>query len=177
MELRLYDTTTGSGNPSALIGGSETAPWLSGPSAELIVRTVNDQTATAPAAAGKLLVRRYTNADAGGSNFIENATLSQACPRFGFGVVLSPPGENYIAGVAQSRVGEESIIVCEGPAMAFCTTGATTPIAAGTLLGADGAGNLTPIASPAAGEVLAIAIGALAVSQAATLVPVIVGGY
>lgn len=189
MILRVYDTQMGSGGASVIpaissSSATSTPPMLAQPKAEPILRTVIDQTASAPAAVGKLLVRRYTGTgDALGANFIQSATANASIPRFSFGVVVKTPplipGASYPdggAGVAQ--VGGESQIVCEGPVNALVTTN-TVACAAGTVLVADGSGNLTPaVGTPAAGAALAIAVGTLTTGVTVpTSTAVIVGGY
>lgn len=201
---RLYNTTTGSGNPSYLTGvlpggaGAQTAgtsanPMISAPRIEETALEVFDVTAPTligtntpgtPAPAGKLLVIDPPNS-IGGAKWKLNSTKNQAVPGGLFGIVFTP-GQAAETGACVSSSsgnisqGSKAVVVVEGPVNALVTSVVnTTAISAGMQLAADGAGNLTYAgASPAAGTVLAIALGPVAsnVSTPATI-PVYVGGY
>jgi len=76
--------------------------------------------------------------------------------------------------------GSRAVVFYDGPINAFVTTTVnTTAISAGMPLASDGAGNLTYAgASPAAGTVLATALGPVAANVSVpVLIPVYVGGY
>jgi hypothetical protein len=144
--------------------GSLPNPYVPGQVIEPTIKAVIDNTATTPAVAGKLLVMQ---AIAGGGQFILSATATAAYGNRNAGIVVT----------SAFAVGEAAQICVDGCCLAYCTT-AGTAIAAGNALVADGAGNLTYAASPAAGTCLAIALGALGASTSTpTLVPVKVGGW
>jgi hypothetical protein len=171
---------------NAYASGSPTNSTSSGSSSLLVTATIEPfiqevlDTTTIPAPVGKLLVFVYSLANnKGGAQYIQSTTATEARGLFEYGIVTksaavaatSPafPGGDLNLGKAQ--------ITQVGITLALCTTTGTA-IAAGTPLAADGSGNLTPVASPAAGTVLARAIGTLAGSTSTpTLVLVRVGGY
>lgn len=171
---------------NAYSSASPTNSTASGSSSMLVASTIEPciqeviDTTTTPAAVGKLLVLVYSLANNPGlSQYIASTTATEARGLFEYGIVTKAAGT---AALSPAFPGgdlnlNKATITQVGPAKALCvTTG--TPIAAGTPLAADGAGNLTPVASPAAGTVLARAIGTLAGSTSTpTLVLVRVGGY
>lgn len=175
-EVRDLAYSTGYGvAPSATPGVGK--PFLSGPILEPDDLTVLDNTPTAPAIKGKLLVTQFLATNTGMGNFIQNTTAAIPLPQKFYGVVVAPvntiaqPASVYPTLIQQVR------ITFRGPALALVTTGAT-PIAVGNPLVADALGNLTLAgATPAAGTVLGYAMVALAASQPATLMNVLMGGY
>jgi len=189
---RLYNVSTGSGNPSYLTGllpggagvqtaGTSTNPMVSAPRLEESTIEVLDVTgpsliglstaaqAATPAIAGKLLVMDPIQG-AFGSRWKLNSVKSQAIPRGQYGIVQAA-GLASDAGVAVSTSsgnegpGVKAVVMYDGPIQAFCTsTVNTAAISAGMPLGSDGAGNLTALNQPVtnAGTVLATAAGNLA---------------
>lgn len=158
--------------------GSATAPFLALPTLDQIIQIVMDNTATTPAAVGKILVNQFTAVNAGtgtnatyGANYIQSATANQAVNWSQLGVVQS----------AAAAAFQEARIISIGYAKAFATSTANTnkAIAVGDPLCLDGAGNLTSApATPAAGTVVGFALGALAgATSTPTLIPVLLGGY
>lgn len=181
------------GTSGAQVAGTQAAPGMVAPRREGCEQEVLDVTSVpssgtlaTPAAQGKLLVQDLTvnainPASKRGGTWRLSATASAAIPYAKFGVVMisgqNSPNLKLITAVSGTSQGVKAQVIYDGPVAAYCTTTGTA-IAPGTLLGADGAGNLTPIASPAAGEVLAIAADTLAASTSTpTLVAVDVGGY
>lgn len=98
-------------------------------------KLVTDSTPTTPATVGSILV--YSPAT--GLWTKQTASLPGAQVQQGmYGVVT----------IAAKAVGGTAKIVVRGPAQTLCTTNATTAIAAGTPVQADGAGNCTTFAIP-----------------------------
>lgn len=195
MRLRKYlNQTNSSGNPSSLtnmlpggngsiVTGTTGVPMLSSPQIEVEAMEVMDVTASGstptPAKAGKLLVMDPTVATigAGGGAFRQSASAAAAIGRNKCGVVTIPGQASEATAASGTSNGTKATIIVDGPVMAYCTTDGTHPISAGSLLVADGSGNLTTNGTQVAGTVLAVAAGALAISQPATLVPVVMGGF
>lgn len=201
---RLYNLTTGSGNPSYLTGvlpggagvqtaGTSANPMISAPRLEESVIEVLDVTGpagtlsaaagtpAAPAAAGKLLVIDAANS-IGGAKWKQNTILRQPLARGQYGIVVSA-GQASEAGTmttsssgAIASQGSKAVVMYDGPVQAFCTTtNPSTAISAGMPLGSDGSGNLTAVPlGSAAGVVLATAAGSLAAS---TSTPALVNVY
>ena len=150
-----------SGNPPKtgipMVPASKLVPWYEG------FVDVGGTLATA----GQLIVLQATSANTGGANFLKSSVASQVLLNGEYGIVTAP------AASAQSATG---FCVKRGVVAALCTTTGTA-IAAGTLLAADGAGNLTVApSSPTPGQLLARSLGALASSTSTpTLVLVYVG--
>lgn len=150
-------------------GGASPAPWIGNNKIEPIEREVFDVTVAAPATLGQLLGVNPGVApnSVGGCNWILNATASQKYGTFNYGICVK----------VASAIGSSALVRVSGVAGALCTTGGTA-IAPGTALVADGAGNLTAVATPLFGQVLAISLGSLVVSTSTpTSVPVMLGGY
>lgn len=95
-------------------------------------KTVVDSTASTPAASGALVVF-------GGSTWAQSAAANQTVPFGAYGVVS----------VASPAQGGAAVLQVRGKVNALCTTGSVA-IAAGSLLVADGSGNLTVPAPPTA---------------------------
>lgn len=196
MELRLYDITMPSINPTSLLGtlsavpptgggqvlvGSATTPSLSVPTIEPIYRVVADIGYTPagtliPAPAATFVGQLFVSTNTGGAQFqILPATANLAFPRFSYGDVVSPPvavgGPN--GSVIQNVPGGQSLICVEGMALATCGAGGWT---AGAKLSSSGTvqGSLVAGGSGAVGTVLAIGISTVAASAQGI---VKVGGY
>jgi hypothetical protein len=202
---RLYNTTTGSLNPSyltnlqpggagSITAGSSTNPGISAPRLEEIAIEVLDCTAPTllgvtaqagtPAAVGKLLVLDPTTS-IGGANWVLGTVKNQPIPRGQFGIVISAglasEAPSTFATVGGNRsTGTKAEVIAEGPIQAYVeTTVGGVAISAGMALASDGAGNLTYAgASPAVGTVLARALGPVASSVSIpVLTNVYIGGY
>jgi hypothetical protein len=180
MELRLYDISMSSINPTSLLGtlsavpptgggavtvGSATTPSLAGPVIEPIYRVVADiGTAGVLCPAALMIGQQFVATNTGGAQFKQlAATASVQLPRFSYGAVVSPPtnigGPNGT--FVQNVPGGQSLICVEG--MAVVTAGATGMVAGG-LYGSSGAtaGTLITNAGTAPGAVLAIGISVIA---------------
>lgn len=118
------------------------------------------------AIAGQLVVLQANAANTGGGNFLLSSVASQVLLTGEYGIVTSP---------AASKTSATGWCVKQGIVPALClTTG--TAIAVGTLLAADGAGNLTVApGSPTPGQLLARSLGTLAINLGPTIVLVYVG--
>lgn len=201
---RLYNLTTGSGNPSYLTGilpggaGAQTAgvtvvPMISAPRVEETTFEVLDitaptligtNTAGTPAPLGKLLVIDPVNS-IGGAKWKLNNAKNQAIPNAAYGIVaaqglVSDTGICVSSASGNVSQGSKAMVITEGPVQAFVTTIVnTTAISVGMALAADGAGNLTYAgASPAVGTVLAIAMDSMGASTSTpALKNVYLGGY
>ena len=172
--------------PSAAVSPGLPEAFQATPNIEGIDATVIDNRASGSTAypVGALFVESFTANNPGDANYIPSLVASQPLPMFSYGVITAvpvppaggnPPGSIPIG--KTSGGGNEIRIRQKGGCFALCTTTGTA-IAAGTLLGADGAGNLTPIAGTVNGTCLAIAKGALAgATSTPTLVFVNVGGF
>lgn len=201
----LYDTSTGSINPSAKTSlmpggagvqtaGTQTVPGISSPVVEASVQEVYDATAPTlianntqglPAAAGKLLVADLSNGAFGSTWALNNAKLAPY-GRGTFGIVVQAGMQSdtttpvTTANGNRSLPGAKALVVTEGPVQAYLNTTVTnTAISAGMPLAADGAGNLTYAgASPGAGTVLAIAADSMSAGVSTpALHNVYVGGF
>ncbi len=209
---RLYNLTTGSGNPSYLSGvlpggagavttGTTVTPMISAPRIEESLVEVLDVSAPTnigtsgttlalPAPSGKLLVMDYITG-AFGARWKQSNIYAHPMPGGQYGIVFTP-GEtqttsNSSAGYCvttaagnEAQYGTKSVVMYEGPIQAYITTmNPTTAISAGMALCADGQGNLTYAgASPAAGTVLARALGPVASNVSIPVLQnVYVGGY
>lgn len=150
-----------SGNPaktgSPLQGAPSLAPWQQG----------YIENNTTPAIYGQL-VRMYVNAtNTGGAYFIKSVTAAEVFLQGESGIVAEAAGAQYNSG----------IYTYQGMAYALCTT-TSTAIAVGTLLAADGTGNLTVApTTPTPGQIVARSLGTLVTSTSTpTLTLVYVGG-
>jgi len=171
---------------NAYTSGSPTNSTASGSSSLLVSATIEPfiqeviDTTTIPAPVGKLLVLVYSFANnKGGAQYIQSTSATAAYGLFEYGIVTKSAATASAATAYPG--GDLNLVKAQitqvGIALALCTTTGTA-IAAGTPLAADANGNLTPVSSPAAGTVLARAIGALGTSiSTPTLVLVRVGGY
>ena len=202
MLLKLFAQTTGSGNPSYLtnllpggagvqVAGTTVNPYISGPRLEEVQRNVYDCSASisvpTPQASGKLLILTpqlgggATIGIPGASVWNQSTRAGQPIPQGAYGVVFTPARSQEETAASGGATGSQATVVTNGPVNALLTTGptTTTAISAGMLLAADGAGNLTYAgATPAAGTVLAMAMGSLATGiSTPTLGPVFIGGY
>lgn len=203
---RLYNLTTGTGNPSYLtnltpggagiqVAGTSTNPMISAPRLEESEIEVLDITAPtnigtsgtvpgAPALQGKLLVMSWADS-IGGARWKQSTVQSQALARGQYGIVSSAGQANETGFATTSSTGNVSqgskaIVMYDGPINAFVETQAAgISCAPGTPLVADGAGNLMPVISaPGAGTVLARSLGAVAASVSTpVLIPIFVGGF
>lgn len=150
-----------SGNPTKtgppMVPGPKLVPWYEG------FVDVGSTLATA----GQLVVLQATAANLAGGNFLKSSVAAQVLLRGEYGIVTSP---------ASSATSATGMCVKQGVVLALCITSGTA-IAAGTLLAADGAGNLTVApGSPTPGQLLARSLGVLASSTSTpTLVLVYVG--
>jgi len=202
---RLYNTTTGTGNPSYLTGlqpggagvqvaGISTNPMISAPRVEEVTMEVLDVTAPTlivgstplgtPAPAGKLLVMDYGQS-IGGAKWKLASVIQQPVGRGQYGIVTAAgnateAGPAFGTSSGNESSGSKALVQIDGPVLAFVnTTVNATAISAGMNLASDGAGNLTYAgASPAAGTVLARALGPVLVSVSVpVLTNVYLGGY
>jgi hypothetical protein len=164
MLVTLYIITAASGNPSSLTSllpggvgvqnaGTSPAPFLSAPRVEQILREVLDTTSAggvpAPAPIGALLSVDFTIVQ-GGQNWNVSPVAQDPKLDGQFGIVFKSGSTNPIDDLPLGS-GSGALIVTSGPAQALCITPtAGGAIAPGTLLAADGAGNLQPIQPPAA---------------------------
>lgn len=167
---RLIDLNYGnSGNPS-----HTGVPMIPVETIEPYQVTVLDQTSAGPAAVGKVLVKQFAAANAGGAYWLQSATAAQVLLYREYGVVVKN-APTVVAPNAPLGM-QQALVTYSGECMAFCTTGGTTAIAPGTLLTVDGNGNFTTApGTPTPGQIHARALGSLAISQPATLVLVSVG--
>lgn len=119
------------------------------------------------AIAGQLIVLQATAANLAGGNFLKSSVAAQVLLSGEYGIVT---------GAASSATSATGMCVKQGVVQALCVTSGTA-IAAGTLLAADGAGNLTVApTTPTPGQLLARSLGVLASSTSTpTLVLVYVG--
>lgn len=159
-----------------------------------------------PAAAGKLLVLDPISSVGGARWKLSNLNM-QPIARGQYGIVVSagqtPQSQTGFqdagpavafssssagASVNEAQFGTKAVVMYDGPVQAFVTTNSTQAISAGSPLGADGAGNLMLVSTPAyaatlvpvaqPGQVLARALGSMAASiSTPTLMSVYVGGY
>ncbi len=155
------------GNPSYLTGlapggagttqntataPSEYAPMVGYPTQEPIAiefldNAVNGVTGSAPVAqGGYVAVQPGATNGAGGSQFAFSQAYGHRAPLGQYAIV------NKVSGISTTDIDEpggEGLGITNGPIQALCTTGANA-IAAGTLLCADGNGNLTSFNNPSA---------------------------
>jgi hypothetical protein len=194
---RLYNLTTASGGASGggfLPGGAGVAvqgqnvnPWISGPRIEEYKMEVLDTRAVSsvpvPSASGKLLVLDPTTGTIGGATWTRNSVANRPFPAGTYGIVDTPgqASEASATGNPNQSTGTKALVVTSGPVQALVTTSPTntTAISAGMYLSSDTGGNLTYAgASPAAGTVLATAMGSMAGGiSVPTMMPVYVGGF
>jgi hypothetical protein len=196
------------GGAGVQVSGTTSNPGISAPRLEestievydvtaptLLSNVANATTYPTPAVAGKLLqLSPFTSI--GGARWKQNSAAKISLARGQFGIVVgqgSQPqnAQNNDAGAAVSTAGgneatygTKAVVMYDGPTQAYITTSVGgIGISAGMPLSADGAGNLTaysytPAAPPAAGTILATALGPVA---AAVSIPVLqnvyVGGY
>jgi hypothetical protein len=192
MELRLYDITMPSINPTSLLGtlgalpptgggqvvvGSSTTPGLAVPTVEPIYRIVSDiGLAGVVAAQGLLVVQQFVATNTGGAQFqvaLANAA-NQPFPRFSYGIVVSPPTPvGGPGGTYAVNVGGQSMICVEGMAYGTAGTGGWT---VGALLGtaATGTRGVLVTGATGAGAVLGISISTPTVGNQGLMK---VGGY
>ena len=126
-------------------------------------------------------MQALNNASQGGGTWRLSASANAKIPRGKYGIVMIPAyndPQDPVSATSGTSQGLKAQVVTEGPIMALCQTNNAITITPGTLLAADGAGNLHAApGSPGAGEVLAVAAGTLGWSIATpTLIPVDVGG-
>ena len=212
-----YLTGLTPGGAGVQTAGVSTNPGVSAPRLEESTIEVFDVTAPTtlsavagattyptPAAAGKLLVLDPISS-IGGARWKQSNVNMQPIARGQYGIVvaagLPQNASNNDAGPAigfsnsggtavinEAAYGTKAVVMYDGPVQAFVTTNSTQAISAGSPLGADGAGNLMLVSTPALnstnvavaapGQVLARALGPLAASiSTPTLVNVYVGGY
>ena|SRR5215813_2288408 len=158
----VVDEAYSSGNPTStgvpLIPAPTLPPWEEG----------YVDVGTTLATVGQLVVKKAAATNTGGAQAQVSATANQALMRGEFGIVTKA------APSAQAATG---VMLQRGTVQALCTT-TSTAIAVGTLLSADGAGNLTPApTTPTPGQILARAYGTLTTSTSTpTLVLVMMGG-
>lgn len=125
------------GDVTGILGSNPYFPFgVNTESNGIWTKLVVDSTLSAPATVGSILVYSpVTNTWTKQVASLPGAMIPQAT----YGVVTS----------AASRVGGVAKIVVRGPASTLCTTNATSAIAAGTPVQADGAGNCTTYTIPA----------------------------
>jgi hypothetical protein len=193
------------GGAGVQVPGSTTNPGISAPRLEESTIEVLDVTAPTqlaapgtanygaqlglPAAQGKLLNLSPTGAF--GARWKLNSTFAQKLPRGQYGIVyvagtpqVAPANTDagYAASTAygnETAFGTKALVMYDGPINAYVTGVGGIGISAGMALVADGGGNLTAVAAPAAGSVLATYLGPPIVGgiSTPTLAPVYVGGY
>lgn len=158
MLRNLWNVNYSSGNPSSqtsilpggaggnAVAGTTPDPFIGIPTIEPFALTVNDQTpaylAANGAAQGNLVVLPYgllpgLASNSGAGYWTLSAFYSRAHAQFAYGIV----------NVSNSAMGSAATIINVGPAQALCTT-TTNAIAVGSLLCADGLGNLTTFQPP-----------------------------
>lgn len=204
MPLRkLYNLSSGTLNPGYLTGlqpggagiqvaGTPTNPGISAPRIEESTIEVLDVSAPTlivsgttpplPAPAGKLLVMSPITGAFGSRWKLQGPTVKQPLPRGQYGIVrdvaqVADAGLSVSTAAGnEASFGSKAIVMYDGPIQAFVeTTVGGSAISAGMYLAADGAGNLTYAgASPAAGTVLATALGSVAASIS---IPVLTNVY
>jgi hypothetical protein len=154
-----------SGNPSKTGFPMVPAPQLD-PYQEGYVDAAT--TLAAQAVVGQLVVKQIAATNTGGAYALLSAVANQVLMHNEFGICTKAP---------LSLASATGVMVHSGTCFAFCTTTGTA-IAVGTLLSADGAGNLTVApGSPTPGQILARSYGTLAASTSTpTLVLVQLGG-
>jgi hypothetical protein len=156
MELRLYDISMPSINPTSILGtsttqlsggpitiGSATTPGLPYPTVEGIYRVVLDGSPTTPVVKGNWVQCNYVANNLGAAYWLQTTVAQAAYGRFKVGVVVSPPvpygGPNGT--FLQNVPGGQSLICVEGPALVNVTAAGgggigallTTSATAGTL--------------------------------------------
>jgi hypothetical protein len=157
--LNLWSQNMSSGNPSSqtsilpggaggnAVAGTTTIPMLGVPTLEPIARMVNDQTPAYidanGAQQGNLVVLGYglpagITSNVGGGYWQQSQAYARAHAPLAYGIVNVCPGLG---------IGQQVEVICNGPIQALCTT-TTNAIAVGTLLCADGLGNLTSFQPP-----------------------------
>jgi hypothetical protein len=192
------------GGAGVQVAGSTANPGISAPRIEESVIEVLDITAPTllaaagtanaglqvglPAPAGKLLVLSPLDS-IGGAKWKLSSIYQQAIPRGQAGVVFTPgtttgtppdTGYAFQGASGPQTSGTKAVVMFNGPINAFVTTVRnTTAISAGMYLTPDGAGNLTYAgASPAAGTVVATALGPVASNVSVPVqIPVYVGNF
>lgn len=163
----VIDLNYASGNK---VSPTANAPFVTGP--KLVPYedgyVDNATTVSALATAGQLIVRVFSAANVLGGLAQRSAVAAQVLLSGDYGIVTGAATAPATAATG--------LAVWRGVTQALCTTTGTA-IALGTLLAADGAGNLTVApTTPTPGQLLARSLGTLAASTSTpTLVPVIVG--
>lgn len=152
MFRNVQDVSMASAQPNfPLTGGGyyNTSAFQTGPNLERIMARVIDNRASGSTAkpVGTLWVEQFTAANSGDAFYTLSATANQALPLFSYGVLLEVPAPlgqlSSSSTVIGQTTGQNQVdIVQKGSCQALCTTGANA-IAVGSLLVADGAGNLT----------------------------------
>lgn len=140
----IIDQAYPSGQPNnPLTGGGyyNTSAFIAGPNIEKFQAEVMDNRTAggASVALGTLVVEQMTAVNTGDANYIPSSVAAQQLPLFSYGILAALP-----AGLTDTGGGQtpKLTIVQKGLAAALCTTAANA-IAPGTLLTADGKGNLT----------------------------------
>lgn len=103
---------------------------------------------------GTLYVEQFTAANSGDAFYAPSASPAPGLPLFSYGVLTGVPAStlpytNPSLVLGQSTGQNEVMLQQVGTVQALCTTGSIA-IAPGTLLTADGNGNLTPFPAPSA---------------------------
>jgi hypothetical protein len=152
-----------SGNPT-----STGKPLIPAPSLDSYQEGFVDN-GTTQAVVGQLVVKQIASTNTGGAYAQVSAVANQVLMRGEFGIVSK---------AAVSATNATGVMLQRGPVQALCTTGGSVAIAVGTLLSADGAGNLIPApTTPTPGQILARSYGTLPISTSTpTLVLVQMGG-
>lgn len=155
MKRNVQDISMQSAQPNfPLTGGGyyNQAAFLGTPNIERFEASVLDNrpvsSPTIPI--GTLYVEQFLAANTGDANYVPSSIPQQQIPLFSYGILqavpLPPSGGSAVTAFAPAATGipVELNLVQKGNAQALCTTLAAAAIAPGTLLVADGNGNLTP---------------------------------
>jgi hypothetical protein len=138
-------------NPNTGGGYYNTSAFLQGPFLERVEADVIDNRVTFGSpnlSVGSLVIVQRNATNFGAANYLPSQIANESVPYLGYGIISGVPTPLQPGGSAAPG-GEQLAIVQDGYVNALCVTGATA-IAPGTLLTADGAGNLTAFNPPAA---------------------------
>lgn len=155
-------TTAGAGDVTTTLGSNPFFPLgLKLDQFGTIYKQITDGTAAAPAAVGKIV---YWN----GTKWLQAATANLVMPWGMYGVVVT----------AAPALNGSALIAVKGSTTCSVLTGGTTAVAVNTPLAITATGDLTATtAATTPGVTWGIGVQTLAISQPATLITCIVGGY
>ncbi len=155
-------TTAGAGDVTTTLGPLPFFPTgLKQDQFGTIYKQITDGTVTTPAAVGKIV---YWN----GTKWLQAATANVVLPWGMYGVVTT----------AATAVNGTATIAVKGSTTCSVLTGGTTAVAANTPLAITATGDLTATtAATTPGITWGIGVQTLAISQPATLITCIIGGY